>query len=72
MNAESQRPNGRDGVISSLNMAIEVLNLAKEVSSITQAKAVLAPSAFFSMIIVRFPPSYDSGLGVHVYPGIDD
>jgi hypothetical protein len=40
MDAESQRPKGREGTISTLNAAIEALNLAKELSSITPAKAV--------------------------------
>jgi len=41
MKGEYQQPEpGRDGVLSSLNMAIDGLNLAKEVSSITPAKAV--------------------------------
>ena len=30
----------RDGALSSLNVAIETINLAKEISSITPAKAV--------------------------------
>ena len=39
MEAESQRPEGRENNISALNAAIEVLDLAKELSSITPAKA---------------------------------
>jgi hypothetical protein len=38
MDPGSQRR--RDGVLSSLNVAIEAMNLAKEVSSMTPAKAV--------------------------------
>lgn len=40
MEAKPQQPKGRDGTLSSLNIAIEAMNLAKEVSSITPAKAV--------------------------------
>ena len=40
MEAKSQRPKERDGAVSALNAAIEALNLAKEISSITPAKAV--------------------------------
>ena len=40
METESRRPKGRDGAILALNAAIEALNLAKELSSITPAKAV--------------------------------
>ena len=53
MEVQSQRPKGRDGVVSSLNMAIEAMNLAKEVSSITPAKAVFGSvSALLTMIRV--------------------
>ena len=53
MEAKSQRPKGRDGTISALNIAIETLNLAKEVSSITPAKAVFGSvSVILTMIKV--------------------
>ena len=52
---ESQRPKGRDGVLSSLSVAIDGLNLAKEVSSITPAKAVFGSVAILlTMIRVSF------------------
>ena len=54
MEARSQRPKGRDGGISSLNAAIEAMDLAKEVASITPAKAVFGSvSILFTMIKVR-------------------
>jgi len=40
MSNKSQQPKEREGVISALNVAIEGMNLAKEISSITPAKAV--------------------------------
>jgi len=40
MAARSQRPQGRGGVLSALNMTIDALNLAREVSSIAPAKRV--------------------------------
>ena len=40
MDANSNREKWRDGVLSSLNGAIEVMNLAKELASVTPAKAV--------------------------------
>ena len=53
MEAKSQRPKGRDGAISALNVAIETLNLAKELSSITPAKAVFGSvSVILTMIKV--------------------
>jgi len=36
----SQRPNRRDAALSSLNAAVEALDLPKEVSSVTTAKTV--------------------------------
>ena len=52
---KTQRPKGRDGVLSTLNVAIEVLTLAKEVSSITPAKAAFGSvSALLTMIRVCF------------------
>ena len=50
----SQQSKGRERAISSLNVAIETLNLAKEVSAITPAKAVFGSvSALLTMIRVR-------------------
>ena len=54
MEAKSKRPKGRDSALSSLNVAIDVLNLAKEISSITPAKAALGSvSVLLTMIKVR-------------------
>ena len=55
MKTGSQRPNEREGTVSALNIAIEALNLAKEVSSITPAKAVFGTvSVILTMIKVSF------------------
>ena len=55
MKAESQPPKEREGVVSALNAAIEVLNLAKEVSSATPAKAVFGSvSVILATIRVSF------------------
>jgi len=73
MDVRSQQPRGRGGVLSSLNVAIEVLNLAKEISDITPAKAAFGSvSVLLTMIRVRFPRFCDDELPVHVYPGLDD
>jgi len=57
MEAESQRPKGREGTTLVLNAAIEVLNLAKELSSITPARVVFGSvSVILTMIKVNFPP----------------
>ena len=47
MQANSQRPKERDGTLSTLNVTIEALNLAKEICSITPAKA-----AFGSVVVL--------------------
>ena len=55
MDVNSQRPKSRDGVVSSLNMTIEALNLAKEIPGITPAlKAAFGSvNALLTMIKVR-------------------
>ena len=67
MAAKSQRPKGRDGALSSLNIAIDAVNLAKEISSITPAKAVFGSvSILLTMIRVRSHPSHDPVFHVHI------
>ena len=59
MKAESQRPKEREGAILALDATIEVLNLAKEVSSIAPAKAVFGSvSVILAMIRVSFLPVF--------------
>ena len=55
MEAESQRPKGREKTISALNVVIETLNVAKEVSSITPAKAVFG-SVSVILVTIRVSP----------------
>ena len=67
MDENSQRPKGRDGVLSSLNVTIEALNLAKEVSGITPAKAVFGSvSVLLTMIRVFCSYFTTSGSDLHV------
>jgi len=67
MEANPQRPKGRDGTLSSLNIAIEAINLAKEISSITPAKAVFGSvSILLTMVRVRILVSYNQKSHVHV------
>jgi hypothetical protein len=51
MEAESQRPKGREGAISALNEAIEALNPAK-MSSFPPAKAVFG-SVIILLTLIR-------------------
>jgi len=72
MVADSQRPKGRDRVLSALNVAIDVLNLAKEVSSITPAKAVFGSvSILLTVIRVRFVLFCYEMFQVHTRSGLD-
>ena len=55
MDANSQRPKHRHRVLSSLNAAIDAMNIAKDVMNITPAKAVFASvSVMLGMIKVHF------------------
>jgi len=55
MDANSQRSKGGDGTLSSLNVAIEILNLAKEAVGIAPAKAAFGSvSVLLTMVRVRF------------------
>jgi len=55
MTAKSQRLKGRDGALSSLNVAIQAVNLAKKDSRITQAKTAFdSVSVLLATIRVGF------------------
>ena len=57
MNAKSRRPKPRDGAISSLNAAIDAMNLVKEALSMTPAMAVAGlVSVVLTMTRVCFLP----------------
>jgi len=72
MEVQSQRPKGRDRVVSSLNVAIEAMNLAKEVSGITPAKAVFGSvGALLTMIRVSSLLIHGEMLQAHLLPGFD-
>ena len=49
MASTSKPSKERDGLLSALNVAIETLNLAKELSSITPAKAVFGSASTSSL-----------------------
>ena len=67
MDTDSKQQKRRDNTLSLLNAAIEAMNLAKEVSSATPAKAVFGSvSALLTMIRVRFLPFCGDELWVHI------
>jgi hypothetical protein len=56
MASTSQRPKGRGGALSTLDVLIQTLNLAKDTCGIPPAQAVLASAvALLAMIRVRIP-----------------
>jgi len=64
---------GRDNVLSSLDMAIDALNLAENVSRILPAKAVFGTvSSLLAMIRVCSLLSCDKVFQAHGWPGVDD
>ena len=66
MTDNSQRPKGRDGVLSALNMAIDGLNFAQEIADVTPAKAAFGSVAILlAMIRVSFPPFCDETFQVY-------
>ena len=66
MTDKSQQPKSRDGVLSTLNLTIDGLNLAKEVSSVTPAKAAFGTVAILlAMIRVSSHLSYNERPQAH-------
>jgi len=68
MATKSQRPKGRDDALSSLNMAIDALNRAKETTSIIPAEAAFTSAiVLLTMIKVGFLPVHVARLLTNVY-----
>ena len=61
MATESQRPKGRESAVSLLNAAIDAMDLAEKISSITPAKAVFATVSVLLAMIKVF--SFPSAMG---------
>ena len=67
----SQRPKGRDGVISTLDLVIQGLTLAKDTCGFPPAQAALgAASVLLTMIRVRSFIFHRGGPPVHVCSGL--
>ena len=68
MDTKSQRQKGRDTTLSSLNAAIDAINIAKDALSMTPAKAALGSVAvILTMIKVGLLPMLVSRLLANVY-----
>ena len=73
MNIKAQQQKRRDNILSSLNAAIDALNIAGGVSDIIPAKAVFGTvSVVLTMIRVSFPLVYVDRLRAETRPGFDD
>jgi len=73
MATKSQQSNRRDVALSSLNAAVQAVNLAKELSSVTPAKAVFGTvSVILTMIRVSFHPFCVERLWDEMDLGYDD
>ena len=72
MTDKSQRPKGRDGTLSALNVAIDGLSFAKELADMTPAKAAVGSVAILlTMIRVGSLPFCNETFRVHSSPGHD-
>jgi hypothetical protein len=70
--ASSKQQKGRDGVISTLDVFIQVLNLAKDTCGISPAQVAFGTAGvLLTMIRVRFLPLCDDELLTHIYLGHD-
>ena len=70
--ASSQRPKGRDGVLSALNVFIQALNLAKDTCGVPPAQVAFgAASILLTMIRVRFLLLCKAVLQIYAYLGHD-
>jgi len=66
MATKTQRPKGRENAVSLLNAAIDAMDLAEKISSITPAKAVFATvSVLLAMLKVCFLLFRDEVSRVH-------
>ena len=72
MDTHPQRQERRENTLSVLNVTIDALNLAKEISSATPAKAIFGSvSALLSMIRVRPFLVSDDTSQVHMQLGLN-
>ena len=71
MASESQRSSGRDNTLSALNLTIDALNLAKDLSTIAPAQAAFsAVVALLTVIRVFVLLLCGDELPIHTSPGL--
>ena len=72
MASTSQRPEGHDGVLQTLDVFIQVANTAKDTCGIPPAQVAFgSASALLTVIRVRFLLQFKDGLLNLVSPGYD-
>ena len=72
MDENLQQQKGQDDALSSLNVTIDAMNLAKDIVDITPATAAFrSVGSLLTMIRVCFFLFYNDELRVHMYPGLD-
>jgi hypothetical protein len=72
MEIKSQRPKEQDGVLHSLNAAIEVLNLARDLACVSSAAAAFASvSTLLTMVRVQFRVFCNDVFQIHQHLGLD-
>ena len=72
MDTNSQQPKEGNNSLSSLNVIIQSLNLAKDLCDIAPAKVVFGcVSSLLTMIRVRHSLFSDDELQTHTHPGLD-
>ena len=72
MDANLQQQKRQDNTLSLLGVAIDAMDLAKEVSSVTPAKAVFGSvSIILTMIRVRLLPFSEGRFKAHMQKGRD-
>ena len=72
MTSTSKQPKGRDGIISTLDVFIQFLNIAKDTCGIPPAQIAFGSAGvLLTMIRVCFPPLCQNEPPTHVYLGYD-
>ena len=72
MEIESKKPRGRETAISALNAAVEAMNLAEKISTITPAKTVFrSVGILLTLIVVCFLLSCNDLLRIYTQLGLN-
>ena len=70
--ASSRQPKGRDSVLTTLDVVIQALNIARDACGVPPAQVALgSASVLLTMIRVHFPPLYEGRSLNYLYSGYD-